>query len=102
MRLRKQVTVNIEELDKQIGTLIEELEIVEDDEEFEKITKKLEALTNLRCKSAESRMVNGSVKNVVVSGVLGLVSLGIVLKYEEKEVIVSKAFNMLPTMFKGS
>lgn len=97
---KKQLTVNIEDLDLKISKLNEELETEENTQKYDLIIKKLEALTTLRCKLSESK-VNGSVKPIVVSSLLGIASLVIVLKYEEKDVITSKAISMLPGMFRG-
>lgn len=99
--LRKQITVNIKELDLKIGKLSEELEGVEDEGKIMSIMQQLDKLTELRCKLSESKE-NNSIKPVVVSSLFGVASLLIVLKYEEKDVITSKAFNMLPSIFRGS
>ena len=101
--LKKQVTINIEDLDLKISKLSEELELLEEDEtdKYDRIMTKMDKLTELRCKLAESK-VNGSLKPVVVSSLLGIASLVIVLRYEEKDVITSKAISMLPGMFRGS
>ena len=97
---RRQVTINIKDLDLQIGKLNQELILEEDDDKYNTIIEKIESLTELRCKLSESR-VNGSLKPVVVSGLLGIASVVIVLKYEEADVITSKAFNMATSMFRG-
>lgn len=105
LKIKKQLTTNIEDLDTKISKLSEELETLELDQEdyqerYEMITQKMETLTDLRCKLAESQ-VNGSIKPIVASSLLGIASLVIVLKYEEKDVITSKAISMLPGMFRG-
>jgi predicted RNase H-like nuclease (RuvC/YqgF family) len=152
---RKQLTINIEDLDRQIGTLSNELEelkkdskyeatmdklkmltelrtslakglkeneksdaLSEMDRQIEELTlvvnhlgrddvyseklAKLEALTKVRCQLGESKVKN-SVKPVIVSGLLGMTSMLIVLKYEKDNVIItSKAFSMVSSMFKRS
>lgn len=99
---KRQISVNIKDLDLKIGKLTKELDLMgEDDEKYEVTMMKIDSLTDLRCKLHESR-VEGSIKPIVLSGLLGVIPLILVLKYEEKEVITSKAFNMLPSMFKGS
>ena len=89
------------EMDKQIEELTKVLEHTRRDEEHSHKLAKLEELTKVRCQLAESSIV-GSVKPVVVSGLLSIASVAIVLKYEETEVITSKAFDMAKGMFKGS
>lgn len=98
---RRQLTANIKSLDLKIGKLNEELEGIDDNDEYEITIGKIESLTALRCKLSESKNVN-SVKPLVVSGLFGIASVVIVLKYEETEVITSKAFNMATSMFRGS
>lgn len=98
---KRQLTVNIKDLDLKIGKLNKELETMEDDEKYEMTLVKLTELIDLRCKLSESKD-NGSVKAVVISGLFGMASLIAVLKYEEKDVITSKAFSMATSMFRGS
>ena len=91
----------ITEMDMQIKALTKELQTLERDDAYCDKMAKLDELTRIRCELAESQ-TNGSIKNVVVSGVLGIASVAIVLKYEEKDVITSKAFSMIPSVFRGS
>lgn len=97
---KKQVNVNIKDLDVRIGQLNEELLELEDSEEIEKTIKQIEQLTDIRCKLSESNKL-GSIKPVVVSGLFGVASMVMVLKYEEKDIITSKAFGMVTNMFRG-
>lgn len=97
---KKQLTVNIEDLDLQIGKLNKELEEMEDDDKYVLTMEKLKSVIELRCKLSESK-TGSSVKPLVVSGLFGIASLIVVLKYEEKEVIVTKAFTMATSMFRG-
>ncbi len=89
------------EMDKQIEELTAKLDLIERNDKYSEKLSKLEALTKVRCQLAESK-VNGSIKPVVISGLFGLTSVLIVLKYEETEVITSKAFNMATSMFRGN
>lgn len=99
---KKQLTINIEELDKKIGKLNEKLSsLEEEDEDYELTVSKIEDLTDIRCKLSESK-VKSSIKPLVVSGVFGVATTVIVLRYEKTEVITSKAFNMVTGMFRGS
>ena len=91
----------ITEMDAQIKALTKEIHSLERDDAYCDKLAKLDELTRIRCELAESQ-TNGSIKNVVVSGVLGIASVAIVLKYEEKDVITSKAFSMIPSVFRGS
>lgn len=100
---KKQITVNIEDLDSKIGVLTKELEEIEDEEEYEIAVSKIDSLVELRTKLAKSKADGRvSVKPVVISGLFGLASVLVVLKYEERDVITSKAFNMATSMFRGS
>ena len=104
--LKKQLTKNIEDLDLKISKLSLALEVLDEDDDdyeelYESITDKMEKLTELRCKLADSK-VNGSLKPVLISGAVGIGSLLLVLHYEKEEIITSKAINMLPSMFRGS
>lgn len=99
---KKQLTKNIKDLDLKISKLTNELEELEGDENnYDSKMNKLEKLIELRCKLSESK-VNNSVKPLIVSGLFGLTSVVVVLKYEQTEVITSKAFNMATSMFRGS
>lgn len=101
MKMRKQVTINIAELDKKIGILNKELDEAKDKDEYYETVLKIEQLADLRIKLAASRD-NNSVKSVVVGGALSLASLIVVLQFEDENVITTKAFNMIPSLFKGS
>lgn len=89
------------EMDKQIEELTKVVMNLRRDEEYSDKMKRLEELTKVRCQLQESN-VNGSVKPVVVSGLLSIASIAIVLKYEETDVVVSKGFDIAKGMFKGS
>jgi hypothetical protein len=89
------------EMDKQIEELTKLIQNLGRDEEYSDKLAKLEELTKVRCQLAESKE-NGSVKPIVVSGLLSVASLVIVLKYEEKDVITSKALDITRNMFKRS
>lgn len=102
MFMKRQVSENIEAIDVQIGKLNERLSLLKEDEDADDIMDQLKDLTKIRCELAESRGINSAVRNTVVSGIFGITSIIIVLKYEEREVITSKAFGMLPSLFKGS
>lgn len=89
------------ELDKQIEELTKMMVYLGRDEKYSDKLAKLEELTKIRCQLAESK-VKASVKPAVVTGLFGMASMVVVLKYEQAEVITSKAFGMATSMFKGS
>jgi len=88
------------EMDKQIEELTKKLQHLGRDEEYSDKLKTLEELTKIRCQLVESKE-KGSVKPIVVSGLLSIASVALILKYEETEVITSKAFGMATSMFRG-
>jgi len=89
------------EMDKQIEELTKRVQHLGRDEAYSDKLNKLEELTKIRCQLAESKE-KGSVKPIVVSGLLSIASVALILKYEETEVITSKAFGMATSLFKGS
>ena len=102
----KQIAVNIKELDKQIGELNKDLSLLKkEDEDYDskhrELTEKMDTLVDLRVKLYDSKVKN-SLTPILVSGGLSLVSIGLVLKYEQTEVITSKVFTSALGMFRGS
>lgn len=97
----KEISEAVLEMDKQIEELTKVLAHLSRDEEYSDRLAKLDELTKVRCQLKESA-VNGSVRPVVVSGLLSIASIAIVLKYEETDVVVSKAYGIATSMFKGS
>lgn len=95
---KKQIKVNIENLDVMISELQEELKELKG-EEYQDALQRVDALVETRCKLAESSD-KGSIKTALVSGAFSIASILIVLKYEEKDIITSKAYQLVPKMFK--
>lgn len=89
------------ELDKQIEELAKAIQMLRRDESYSDKMKKLEELTKIRCQLEESKVKN-SVKPVVTSGLLSIASIAIILKYEETDVITSKAMSIATSMFRGN
>lgn len=89
------------EMDKQIEELTKKIGYLGSNTKYTEKLTELEELTKVRCQLAESR-VNGSLKPAIVTGLFGIASIAMVLKYEESEVITSKAFNVATSMFRGS
>lgn len=97
----KQLRMNIKSLDFKIALLSTKLTSEEDDVQYEKALTKIEDLTKVRCQLASS-LQESSNKGAVISGIFGVAGIVIVLKYEEKEIITSKAFSMLTGLFRGA
>lgn len=98
--MTKQLKVNIELVDAQITKLMGELETAKTQDDYDTIESKLETLTKLRKTMSEDK-VNASYKKEIISGLVGLGGLVLVLKHEKTEVITTKAFGMLPKLFRG-
>lgn len=98
---KNQMNKNIERLDFEIGRFTDELMLEEDNAKREVIMEKLNKLIELRTKLEENR-VKGSVKPMLISGAFSVASIALVLKYEEANVITSKAFGMATSMIRGS
>lgn len=96
----RKIDNNIREIDEQIGKLTKELNDLEYEQAYDMKMNRIKDLTDLRTKLAESRE-EGSVKGIVTSGALSIASVLIILKYEEKEIITSKAYSIATSMFRG-
>lgn len=94
----------IHELDLQILCLEEKLSTFyldyDNQDDYDKTVAKLKELIELRNKLSETK-VNESITPQVVSGLIGIASIILVLKFEKTEVITSKAFGMAGKMFRG-
>jgi predicted RNase H-like nuclease (RuvC/YqgF family) len=88
------------ELDRQIEELARMIEYLESDEVYTAKLHKLDELTKVRCQLSESKTKESNIP-VILSGVVSISSILIVLKHEEANVITSKAFGMIPKMFRG-
>lgn len=97
----KQLKMNIKSIDFKIALLSTKLTSEDSDMEYRKALTKIEDLTKVRCQLAAS-LQESSNKGAVISGLFGVAGIVIVLKYEEKEVITSKAFSMLTGLFRGA
>ncbi len=89
----------VAELDKQIEELAMLVAKLEFDEVYSAKLKKLEDLTKIRAELSECK-VNESNAPAIISGVIGISAVLLVLKHEQTEIITSKAFGMLPKLFK--
>ena len=90
---------NIKRIDVQINNLLLELEDPENEASYADRIEDIKKLVALRDKLSENRS-RESLLPVIVSGSLNLVGILIVLNYEKRDVITSKAFSMIPKVFK--
>lgn len=98
---KKKIVKNIDNLDLKINKLTTQLALAEVTEDVDKTLAELNSLVELRCKLEENRGAN-SIKPAIVSGIFGVASIALVMKYEEAGVITSKAFNIATGMIRGS
>jgi predicted RNase H-like nuclease (RuvC/YqgF family) len=90
----------IVELDRQIEELTKFIENLESDEVYSAKMEKLEELTSVRCQLAEAK-VKESNAPAIISGVVGISAILLVLNYEKKDIITSKAMSIATKMFGG-
>lgn len=97
-RLKK----NINEIDVKISKLNEELNSIEgmSEEDLKLIEGRAELLINLRNKLSEVK-TRESIAPIVIPGVVGLSAILLVLNYEKREIITTKAFSIATKMFRG-
>lgn len=96
----RQLKANIKKLDESIGKLMDELSVAVDQEERETIMMNIDDLTKVRAQLSENK-VKESYSKEVVSGIFGISAILIILKYEEKDIITSKAVNIATKLFRG-
>lgn len=88
------------EIDRQIEELAMLIRNVESDESYMSKVKKLEDLTEIRCKLSEAKVKESNVPAII--GLAGSIAgIVLVLKHEQAEIITSKAFSMATKMFRG-
>lgn len=98
----KQIKANIKYLDVKIGGLL--LQLSDENlklEDYYAIKEKIDGLVKVRSELAEN-VTKGSIKPIVASGVVQMISIVTVLQFEKTDVITSKVFGMATKMFKGS
>lgn len=96
----KQIKANIKELDKQIGELALHIKEETTDVKIDKYLKRMEQLIELRAKLAES-LETGSIKRELISGAISVGAICLILKYEEANVITTKALGLATKLFRG-
>lgn len=90
----------IELLDKEINELTAVLSKMQIDLDFDSKMKKLDELTRVRTQLSEAK-TNESHTSAIITGAVGLAAILLVLKYEETDIITSKAFSIATKMFRG-
>lgn len=98
--MMKTIGQNIRDLDNQIGELLSKYEHTEEEIEKTGILEEIEALTNIRLELKASK-VEGSSSSVWVSGAISIATVVLIMKYEETDVIATKAFNIATRIFKN-
>lgn len=92
------------ELDKQIEEHVMVISKLQDDSIYSEKMKKLEELTKTRCQLTDAKTKESILPVILpslVTGAIGIISMAMVLKYEESDVITSKAFGMVSSIFRG-
>lgn len=95
----KQLKANIKKIDVKIGELMEELIVAENPDDQELILVRIDELTKVRNKLSSDK-VSESYSKELISGAIGLTSMVLVLRYEKADIITSKAFDMVKSMYK--
>lgn len=96
----KQLKENIRTIDTMILVQNGILVTTEDEVEYNKAMQKIEELTKLRSQMTEDKVKDSS-RDVIVSGIFGLVGVVMVIHHEQTNAVTSKAFGMIPKLFKG-
>lgn len=94
----KTISQNIKDLDNKIGELLSEYELAEEELEKTVILEEIDNLTSIR-KELKSSKVEGSNSGLWVSGALSIATVVLIMKYEETDVIATKAFGIATRMF---
>ena len=98
--MMKTIGQNIRDLDNQIGELLSRYEQTEEEIEKTIIFEEIENLTKIR-KDLKASKVEGSNSSVWVSGAISIATVVLIMKYEERDVIATKAFNIATRIFKN-
>ena len=96
----KTIGQNIRDLDNQIGELLSKYEHTEEEIEKTIIFEEIENLTKIRTELKASQ-VEGSNSAIWVSGALSIATVVLIMKYEQTDVIATKAFNIATRIFKN-
>lgn len=96
----KTIRHNVKDLDNKIGELLELYESTEDDVKRAELMDEIKDLTDIRSKLNTSK-VEDSNSSLWVSGALSIATVVLIMKYEETDIITSKAFNIATRIFKN-
>lgn len=96
----KTISQNIKDLDNQIGELLSKYEGTEGEVERTVIMEEIGTLTNIRLELKASQ-VEGSNSAIWVSGALSIATVVLIMKYEQTDVIATKAFNIATRIFRN-
>lgn len=102
INLNKKEETLIEQEIKQLEKNLRDTDPINEKEEYKTYLTALDSLYTLRNKAEQQK--KGKIEidpNVILSGIFGLVSLGVVLHYEQLHVITSKAFNFVLNRIPG-
>lgn len=95
----KTIRHNVKDLDNKIGELLEIYESTEDEVERAELMDEIERLTDIRVKLKASKE-EGSNSGLWVSGALSIATVVLIMKYEETDIITTKAFNIATRIFR--
>lgn len=98
--MMKTISQNIKDLDNQIGELLSKYEHTEGDVEKTVLMEEIETLTKIRT-DLKASQVEGSNSGIWVSGALSIATVVLIMKYEETDVIATKAFNIATRIFRN-
>lgn len=89
------------EIDNQILKLAKELTNLELDQKYLSKMRQLDNLTKVRTQLMDSKAKGSSNSSVptIISGLISISSILVILKYEERDVITSKAVNIAMSLF---
>lgn len=96
----KTIRHNVKDLDNKIGELLELYGSTEDEAKLAELMDEIKDLTDIRSKLKASK-VEGSNSSLWVSGALSIATVVLIMKYEETDIITSKAFNIATRIFKN-
>lgn len=100
MMFNKQLKRNIADLDKMVCKLYEDLNNTVDTDEKEKIRQEIKETIDFRDKLSEVK-TREALAPIVIPGVVGISSILLVLHYEKKDIITSKAMSFVTKMVRG-
>jgi predicted RNase H-like nuclease (RuvC/YqgF family) len=95
-----QTSKAVDELNRQIEEIAMELVKLELDEVYLDKMNRLNDLTKIRYQLSEVK-VKESNAPIIISGVVSISAIALIMKYEEANIITTKAFGIATKMFRG-